>query len=225
MGTFETIEAGGATSRVYAADDAGPEAPGVVVFHAWWGLNDDVVTYADRVAAAGFAVVAPDLYGGPVASTIEEADRLSASIDEAAADAIALATIDDLADRLGPAARLAAVGFSLGGAWSMWSPAERACVAASVVYYGSIEGPSLSRASVPVLGHFAETDPYESDEAIAAFEATLRSTGRDVVIHRYPGTGHWFAEPSRDAYRVAAADLAFERTIAFLGRHLETPVG
>ncbi len=225
MGGFETIEAGGTTTRAYVAGDVGPGAPGVVVFHPWWGLNDDIVAYADRLAAAGFAVVAPDLYLGPVASTIEEAERLSATIDEAAADAIALATIDSLADRLGPAARLAAVGFSMGGAWSMWSPAQRDRLVASVVYYGSIEGPSLTRASVPVLGHFAETDPYEPDEAIATFEGTLRSAGRDVVIHRYPGTGHWFAEPSRDAYRAAASDLAFERTVAFLGRHLGTPPG
>jgi len=43
-------------------------------------------------------------------------------------------------------------------------------------------------------------------------------------MHRYPGTGHWFAEPSRDAYR-AAADLAFTRTLAFLSRHVGTPSG
>ena len=124
-----------------------------------------------------------------------------------------------------PAARLAALGFSFGAAWAMWSPAERDRLVASVVYYGSLSGPSLARSSVPVLGHFAETDPYETDEGIAEFEATLRSAGRDVVIHRYPGTGHWFAEPSRDAYRPEAADLAFERTVAFLRRHLATPGG
>jgi carboxymethylenebutenolidase len=107
----------------------------------------------------------------------------------------------------------------------MWIPAQRDRVVASVVYYGSLAGPSLARASVPVLGHFAETDPYEPDEALATFEGTRRSAGRDVIIHRYPGTGHWFAEPSRDAYRAAAADLAFERTVAFLGRHLGTPPG
>ena len=225
MAGFETIEAGGTTSRLYAAGDARPGTPGVVLFHAWWGLNDDVVAYADRLAAAGFAVVAPDLFGGQVASTIEEADRLSGAVDEAAVDAIALAAVDHLADRLGPAAKLAALGSSFGAHWSMWSPAQRDRLVASVVYYGSTGGPSLSRASVPVLGHFAETDPYEPDESIAAFEGTLQSAGRDVVIHRYPGTGHWFAEPSRDAYRAAAADLAFERTVAFLGRHLGTPPG
>jgi dienelactone hydrolase len=36
----------------------------------------------------------------------------------------------------------------------------------------------------------------------------------------YPGTGHWFAEPSRDAYRPDAAELAFERTVGFLREHL-----
>ncbi len=225
MGTFETIEAGGAMPRVYRTGDLGPGAPGVVVFHPWWGLNDDVVAYADRLAASGFAVLAPDLFGGQVASTIEEANRLAGAADEAAIDAITLAAVDDLADRLGPTAKLAALGFSFGAHWAMWTPAERDRLAASVVYYGTSGGPFLGRARVPVLGHFAETDPYETDEGVAEFEAALRSAGRDVVIHRYPGTGHWFAEPSRDAYRAAAADLAFERTVAFLGRQIGTPPG
>ena len=72
-----------------------------------------------------------------------------------------------------------------------------------------------------MLGHFAESDPYEPDESVAAFEGELRDAGRDVVLHVYAGTGHWFAEPSRDAWRAEAADLAFERTVAFLRRHLE----
>jgi carboxymethylenebutenolidase len=103
----------------------------------------------------------------------------------------------------------------------MWSPAQRNRFAVSVVYYGSTGGSILTRARVPMMGHFAASDPYETDEAIAAFESTLRSAGRDVVIHRYPGTGHWFAEPSRDAWRPDAANLAFERTVAFLRKHLE----
>ena len=223
MGVFETIEVGGGTSRVYAAGDAGPGIPGVVVFHAWWGLNDDILAYVDRLATAGFAVVAPDLFGGQMASTIEDADRLSGAVNEAAVDAMALAAVDRLVDRLDPTAKVAALGFSFGAHWAMWSPAERDRLVASVLYYGSTGGPILTRTSVPVLGHFAETDPYETNEGVAEFEETLRSAGRDVVIHRYPGTGHWFAEPSRDAYRAAAADLAFERTVAFLHRHLGTP--
>jgi len=222
MGTFETIETGGGASRLYVPGATTSGSPGVVVFHAWWGLNDDVVAYADRLADAGFAVAAPDLFGGQLATTIEEAERLAGAAEEATVDAIALAAVDHLADRLGPTSRLAALGFSFGAAWAISTPTERDRLAASVVYYGTYTGSILNRAGVPVLGHFAETDPYETGEGVAEFEEGLRSAGRDVVIHQYPGTGHWFAEPSRDAYVVQAADLAFDRTVAFLRRELAT---
>jgi carboxymethylenebutenolidase len=217
-GGFEELALGGEPARLYASG-TGDTTPGVVVFHAWWGLNGDVIAYADRLAAGGFSVVAPDLVRGRVASTVEEAERLASDRDEEHADAVALAAIDRLAAS-GGAARVGAVGFSMGGAWAMWCAAQRPAVAASVVYYGSLEGPSLTRASVPVLGHFAEADLYEPDDGVLAFERTLRGAGRSVVIHRYPGTGHWFAEPSRDAWWPEAADLAFERTVAFLREHL-----
>src|SRR5207249_1445438 len=154
---------------------------------------DDVIAYVDRLAAAGFTVLAPDLVRGRLASNIEEAERLASGVDEGHADAVAVAAIDRLAAD-GGVSKIGAVGFSMGAAWAMWCAAQRATVAASVVYYGSMQGPSLARASVPVLGHFAEVDPYEPDEAVQAFQRTLEEAGRSVVIHRYPGTGHWFAE-------------------------------
>ena len=221
MGSFETIDVAATSARLYAAgvDHAG--TPGVLILHPWWGLNDDVISYADRLADNGFAAVAPDLFGGQVATTIEEAERLARGADEEAGNAIVLATLDRLTERLGTTSKLAAIGFSFGAHWAMWSPVERDQVVASVLYYGTTGGSVLTDASVPVLGHFAETDPYETAEWVAEFEETLRSAGRDVVIHRYPGTGHWFAEPSRDTYRPEAAELAFERTVAFLRNHLE----
>jgi len=221
LGGFETLDSAGRTARAYVAGGRSPGTSGVVVFHPWWGLTEDVLAYADRLAAAGFAAAAPDLFGGQVASTIEEAERLAETADKTAIDALALATIDRLVDRLGPGARLACLGISFGAHWAMWSPARRAGVVASVLYYGTTGGPILAEASVPVLGHFAEVDPFESDAWVAEFEGTLRSAGRDVVLHRYPGSGHWFAEPSRAAYRQEAAELAFERTVAFLTQHLE----
>ena len=227
MGEFETLSVGDTSTRQYVAGDAKPGTPGVVVLHAWWGLNDDVAAYADRLADAGFAVVAPDLYGdGHVASTIEDAERSArtADGDADAVDAIVLAAIDRLTERLGPAAQLAALGFSFGAHWTMWAPTQRDQVVASVVYYGTT-GDGLTEATVPVLGHFAANDPYESTEWVGEFEAILRSAGREVDIHRYPDTGHWFAEPSRDAYRPEAAELALERTVTFLRTHSSSAVG
>lgn len=220
MGAFETIDVGGQAPRMYAAGDLSRGAPGVVVFHAWWGLNDDVVAYAEQLAAAGFAVVAPDMFGGKVATTVDEADQLSGSAEEAGVDAITLAAVDHLANRLGPTSKIAVLGFSFGAAYAISTPTERDRLAASVVYYGTYTGGILGRARVPVLGHFAETDPYETEETVAEFEEGLKAAGREAEIHRYPGTGHWFAEPSKDAYRAEAANLAFERTVDFLRRQL-----
>jgi carboxymethylenebutenolidase len=225
MGEFETLDVGGKAPRLYSAGDVEPGSTGIVLLHAWWGLNADVVAFADRLAAAGFAVVAPDMFDGQVAETIEHAERLAGSSDEEAIQAIVVAAVDLLAERLGPGAPVAAVGFSFGAAWAIWAPTERDALLATVVYYGTWTGSILGKAATPVLGHFAEDDPYETAETVTEFEQGLRDAGRDVTIHRYPGTGHWFAEPSKDAYRAEAADLAFERTVEFLGSHVGSPAG
>jgi hypothetical protein len=104
MGEFETLEAGDTTARLYVAGDFGSGA-GVVVLHPWWGLNDDVIAYADRLVAEGYAVVAPDMFSGQVATAIEDADRLSSGMDEEVGKAITLAAVDLLAERIGPERR------------------------------------------------------------------------------------------------------------------------
>jgi carboxymethylenebutenolidase len=46
---------------------------------------------------------------------------------------------------------------------------------------------------------------------------SLKDAGRPVTFYTYPETGHWFFEPDRvQAYNAAAADLAWDRTLAFL---------
>jgi len=229
MGTFDTLDVAGTQAALYVAGDFAPGAPGVVVLHAWWGLNEDAIAYANRLAASGFAVIAPDMFAGKLASTVEDADRLSSEAEDANAEppveAIAGAAVDDLARRLGPASQLGILGFSFGAAYATLLPAESQRLVATVVYYGVFTGPHIDRSSAAFLGHFAETDQFESDEGIAELEESLRAAGRDVTIHRYPGTGHWFAEPSRDAYQPDAADLAFERTVEVLRERLASNEG
>jgi carboxymethylenebutenolidase len=132
MAELETIQTGDSTVRAYIRIPDAARA-GVVVLHAWWGLNDDVISYADRLVAEGYAIVAPDMFDGKVATEIEDADRLSGTMDEEAGKAITLAAVDRLAERLPADAPLAALGFSLGAAWGVWAPIERDRVAATVV--------------------------------------------------------------------------------------------
>lgn len=57
--------------------------PGVLVLHAWWGLNDTIKGFCARLADAGFVAFAPGLYHGKVADNV--ADAGADAYDEAAA--------------------------------------------------------------------------------------------------------------------------------------------
>ncbi len=192
---------------------------GVLVLHAWWGLNDAIRSFCARLAGAGFTAFAPDLYQGRLAAAIPEAEALSgalfADLDRpraAVADAAAF-----LSERAGGG--LAVIGFSLGAFFALdLSVAAPDLVRSVVVFYGTRPG-DYGRAQAAYLGHFAEADPFEPPSEVDGLEEALRRAGRPVTFHRYRGTGHWFFEPDRpEAYHPAAARLAWQRTLAFLRR-------
>ena len=191
---------------------------GVLVLHAWWGLNDTMKSVCTRLSDAGFTAYAPDLYHGKVATTVAEAEQLARATDGPKCMTDVAGAVDFLAERAAQGgSELAVIGFSFGAFYALnLSVADPERIRSVVVFYGT--GPDdYSTAKAAYLGHFAEADEYESEAAVNALEDSLRAAGRPVTIHRYPGTGHWFFEPDRpDAYRSAAATLAWERTLAFL---------
>jgi len=200
------------------------QGPGVLVLHAWWGLNETIKAFCTRLAEAGFVAFAPDLYHGQVADTIAEAERLGSALDahylQAKAE-IATATrfLDERTSQTGrPQGRgLAVIGFSLGAYYALdLAAADPERIRSVVLFYGT-GGGDFSTASAAYLGHFAADDVYEPQANVDALAAALRQAGRPVTFYQYPGTGHWFFEPDRtDAYNPAAASLAWERTLAFL---------
>ena len=203
------------------------KGPGILVLHAWWGLNDTIKAFCSRLAEAGFVAFAPDLYHGKVADTIPGAEALSKALDanylQAKAE-VAEAT-RFLNERVGSADRgLAAMGFSLGVSYALdISNTAPESIRSVVVFYGTwVEDLSHSRAAY--LGHFAENDQFEPQSNVERLEEYIRRVGRPVTFYRYTGTGHWFFEPDRiDAYNRDAATLAWERTLTFLRKSL--PVG
>jgi len=198
------------------------DAPGVLVLHPWWGLNETIRTVCRQLADAGFVAFAPDLYHGKVADTIPAAEALARALD--ANSNRAKAEVRDAAIFTSERARhhdrgLAVIGFSLGAYYALdLSTTHSEDVRRVVIFYGT-GGSDFSRSKAAYLGHFAENDPYEPAAGVDALEEALRNAKRPVSFHRYPGTGHWFFEPDRrDAYNAAAAGLAWERTLAFLLR-------
>jgi len=196
--------------------------PGLLVLHAWWGLNEVFKDVCDRLAAAGFVAFAPDLYHGATASTIESAKALMSKLPEEDARQDIVESIKALQSH--PKVRgqgLGVIGFSMGAYWALRVAEEfPEHIAAVVLFYGTGEA-KYAKTRAAFLGHFAEKDPYENTEYVQEVERALRVGGREVTFHTYPGTTHWFFEKNRpDAYDAAAARLAWERTMKFLTTHL-----
>lgn len=202
----------------YLAEPDIGRGPGVLVLHPWWGLNDTVKQMCEGLAQEGFVALAPDLYrGAGVAVTIDEAQRMADGIDVPRAEQATLGALDRLQGMVdGP---VGAVGFSMGVGYALWLTRKRADeVDALVLFYGT-GGEAGERARV--LGHYAEDDPYEAAEQVAELEQELRAAGRLEAFHRYAGVGHWFCEPDRPEFDAAAAELAWQRTLAFLRDRLQ----
>lgn len=196
--------------------------PGVLVLHAWWGLNDTIKAVCMRLAEAGFVAFAPDLYRGETAATVADAERLGAALDaeHIRAKADIRRAVDDLGSRVpGADVGVAVLGYSLGAYYALDLAAARPDAVRSVVLFYGTGGGDWAASRADYLGHFASDDPFEPAANVDALERALVAAGRAVTFHRYGGVGHWFCEPDRvDAYGEAAADLAWQRTLAFLRR-------
>jgi len=219
---MEEFQVDGGKMTAYLAAPERGEGPGVLVLHAWWGLTDFFKSFCDRLAGEGFVVLAPDLYHGATTATIEQAKRLRSKVDRSQVRKEIIAAADAL--RSHPYVRgdrFATVGFSLGAYWALWLVESRPSdIAAVVLFYGKRAG-DYSGTQARFLGHFAERDEFESLPAVRKVEKQMQTAGKQVTFHIYPDTGHWFFEADRsEAYHPTAAQLAWERTVAFLHDHL-----
>jgi carboxymethylenebutenolidase len=190
---------------------------GVLVLHPWWGLNEDVRASAERLRREAYEVAAPDLFHGRVATTRDEAKALSGEVSKDWKSA--MNEIEAALEKLG-ADRVAVLAWSM-GVWFSWQLAQAHPdrIRGLVSYYGYGEfepGATLP----PILGHFAENDEFDSVEDVRGVERKLIEEKHAAQFHVYPGTKHWFDEPSRPEYDKAASELAWKRTLALLDTQL-----
>jgi len=205
------------TANAYLASpkDGGP---GILVLHAWWGLKPFFKQVCDQLAEHGYTVLAPDLYQGDIAITIDEAKVFHEKHENDFMGEIVKAAQVYLS-KLCAGKPTGVMGFSMGAAWSMIVATKEPDVSTVVLFYGAY-APDLSQMKAKVLGHFAEVDEWEPLDGIRAVEKELRDAGLDVTFHIYPKVGHWFVESDRPEYDSAAAQLAWDRTFEFLKKNL-----
>jgi carboxymethylenebutenolidase len=205
----------------YVIVPEGGSGPGILVLHAWWGLTPFFKGVCDRLADNGFVALAPDLYGGKTTSDPDEAKALLAVADMDATLALVRSSVFALrAIPATPDAPVGALGFSMGASWALWLASRvPEMVDATAIFYGT-QSIDMAPARSAFLGHFAETDPWVEEDELTLLEADLHVLDKDVTFHRYAGTGHWFFESDQPAYDEAAAELAWDRTLAFFREHL-----
>jgi len=204
--------------------------PGVIVLQEWWGLNDDIRSVCDRLAAEGFVALAPDLYGGETTDQPDEAQQkmMAMSMDRTERDmrgAVNLLAGHELTTGEG----VGSMGFCLGGGLSVWAAAANPAIRATVTFYYVMPHgrPDFGAIKGPVLGHFGTADDFIPVETARELESDMRDAGVDVHFEFYEGAGHaFFNDRNRiGTYDPAAADLAWGRTVEFLREHLGGAAG
>ena len=201
----------------YLALPAQPNAPGVIVLHAWWGLNPFFKSLCDQLASEGFVAFAPDLNEGKVAQTIDEAKQIMSESDFERKHAIAASLVDFMRDR--PEVRkstLSVIGFSMGAAWSLVLASKHPEDIRKVVLFYGVDSVDFAKIKAEVLGHFSDVDEWEPLDGIRKMEEDMRIAGLTPNLHIYPGMNHWFFEEDRPEFDSQAAEVAWKRTLEFL---------
>lgn len=192
------------------------DGQGVLVLPSWWGLKPFFKEICDQLAEHGYTALAPDYYDGRVAKTIDEAKELQGLTEgtnpELIGDIVRAAKehLVSLAKN-----KIGVIGFSMGTWWSLVMAESDPNISAIVLFYGTGDV-DFSTVKAKVLGHYAETDEWESLDNVRGMEQAMKNAGIDVTLHIYPKTAHWFMESDRPEYDPAAAKLAWERTFEYL---------
>jgi carboxymethylenebutenolidase len=212
----------------YLAEPAGAAgAPGIVVIQEWWGLNDQIRGVADRLAAAGYRALVPDLYRGQVALEAHEAEHLMKGLNFGdAAGQDVRGAVQYL--KASGSRKVGVTGFCMGGALTLLSACHVPELDAACTWYGypPLEFVDAAKIKAPLMGHWATDDAAFAISGVDTLEGKLRAAGVGHEFFRYD-CKHAFANETADSknlpflkYDPQAAELAWKRTMDFFGGHL-----
>ncbi|HEY5662771.1 MAG TPA: dienelactone hydrolase family protein [Ilumatobacter sp.] len=229
MGSLIDFTSNGDHASGYLALPEGRRGPGVIVVQEWWGLDSGIKEMADRLAAAGFVALAPDLYRGKLAghTEMDKAGELMAALplDRAARDMSG--AVDYLAEHDAVSSDgIGVMGFCMGGMLTFVLAALRPDrIVAAVPFYGFPQGddqPDYRDIEASIQGHMAEHDDFFPPPAAKDLEARLQALGKDVTITVHAGAGHAFMAPHNalGTQNQALYDQIWPQVTAFLHEHL-----
>lgn len=212
-------------SGYLAAPEGTGRKPAIVVIQEWWGVNDFVKSKADHFAKEGYVALAPDLYRGKVATDPDTAHQLMRGLpeDRAVRDMKAAVTYLGTRADVDPK-KISAVGWCMGGGYSLALALAEPTLAGAVIYYGRLvtDEATISSLKVPLLGNFGGQDKGIPPDSVREFEKKAKAAGKTVDFKIYPDAGHAFAS-SKDptVFRTEDARDADARTEKFFEKALK----
>ncbi|MDA0264328.1 MAG: dienelactone hydrolase family protein [Chloroflexi bacterium] len=232
---WEKLQVNGSEMDVYASvpEGTGP-FPAVVVAQHASGVDKFIQDMADKLAGAGYAAVAPDLFHRITDEMVESTGKTKRDqLDDPLIIDDINATVDFLnghssidSDRIG------ITGFCMGGRVTWLAAATNPVFKAAVPYYGgnimvpwgsATQAPFAATCNIrcPVLFHFGEVDENPSQDDMVVLDAELNKFAVPHQFYTYPGANHAFMNPANPPrYQRAAAEMSWPRTLDFFGRHL-----
>jgi carboxymethylenebutenolidase len=221
--TYDSPGGNSGKMRGYLVKPAGAGPfPAVLVIHENRGLNPYIEDVARRAAVEGFIALAPDgLYPvGGYPGNDDDGKKLQAGLDRGKLQMDMLNSAKFLKSHELSTGKIGATGFCWGGgSVNQLAVSLGADMQAAVPFYGAAPKSGIENIQAPLLIHYAEDDP-RINAMRPDFEAALKAAGKKFEMHTYPGTKHGFHNNSTPRYNKEAAQLAWDRTIAFFKANL-----
>lgn len=240
MGQMLELPSGDQTLNCYLAQPTGEAKGGLILIHEVWGLVDHIKSVADRFAAEGYLVLAPDLLSetdiaanaGSLRLDLFDPEKrsqaqpkmraLTAPIQSPEFAQKTIAKLKNCFDYLynQPATRhnVAVCGFCFGGSYSYSLAVNESRLKAAVPFYGhaSNEVSELKKISCPVLAFYGENDENLVG-TLEELKKNMKVAGVNFEAIVYPNCGHaFFNDTNKFTYNQAAATDAWRRTLQFL---------
>lgn len=196
--------------------------PGVVVVHENRGLNPYIEDVARRLAKAGFMALAPDGLSskGGYPGNDEEGAALQKQVDPEKLMNDFFAAIEFMPGIEGASGKVGIIGFCYGGGVANAAAVAYPELAAAIPFYGrQPKAEDVPRIQAAMLLHYAELDKRITD-GWPEYEAALKANHKTYQGYVYPGVNHGFHNDSTPRYDQAAAELAWERSVAWFRQYL-----
>lgn len=222
--TYDSPKGGGKIKGLLSkpADPKG-KLPGIVVVHENRGLNPYIEDVGRRAAMAGFITLAPDALSplGGYPGNDDDGRTLQRQRDRNEMLEDFIAAFEYLKSHEGCTGKIGVVGFCFGGWISNMMAVKLEDLAAAVPFYGrQAADEDVPKIKAPLMLQYAGLDK-RVNEGWPAYEAALKANEKDYIAHFYPDVNHGFHNNTTPRFDKAAADLAWERTIAFFNEKLK----